>query len=219
MSFFALLVLLSLIVIIPVIFVMKEKGKHSQADTTRRHQEYLAAVAPVVPDNVSNSGMTTNKDNDNPPLKTAQFSAAQRPLIEFNAQHPFIQLLYDDCLPVTFREIMDDIGQQYERTHHQHLTESQLFTLNKLIDTRIPELLCDYLSLDPDYATTVIIDTKKANTSYAMVLEQLQSILDFAKKLNAQSQSGVVDKLLASRRYLDEVAQDSGMADDIFKLS
>ena len=51
-----------------------------------------------------------------------------------------------------------------------------------------------------------------------MVLEQLQSILDFTEKLNNQSQSGVVDKLLASRRYLDEVAQDSGMADDIFKI-
>ena len=113
---------------------------------------------------------------------------------------------------------MDAIGQQYERTRHQHLTKSQLFTLNKLIDSRIPELLRDYLSLDPNYATTVIIDKQKTSTSYTMVLEQLQSILDFTQKINNQSQSGVVDKLLASRRYLDEVAQDSGMADDIFTI-
>ena len=48
-----------------------------------------------------------------------------------------------------------------------------------------------------------------------MVLAQLQSILDFTQKLNTQSQSGVVDKLLASRRYLDEVSQDSGMSSKV----
>ena len=51
-----------------------------------------------------------------------------------------------------------------------------------------------------------------------MVLEQLHSILDFAQKLNIQSQSGVVDKLLASRRYLDDVYQESATSNDLLKL-
>ena len=135
-------------------------------------------------------------------------------VIHFSANHPFIKLLYNEQVPKTFRATMDDVGQQYESTHHDQITESQLFTLNKLIAKRIPELIADYLSLDQHYAKTVIIDTDKQNTSYDIVLEQLNSILDFSQKLNIQSQSGVVDKLLASRRYLDDVYQESGMAAD-----
>jgi hypothetical protein len=82
----------------------------------------------------------------------------------------------------------------------------------------VPELITDYLSLDTHYAKTVLIDTDKQNTSYDMVLEQLTSILDFAQKLNTQSQSGVVNKLLASRRYLDDVYKESGMAADSLKI-
>lgn len=213
MSFFALLILLSLIVIVPIFFVVKEKSKQTQVGSTRRHQEYLASAnKPVLdakPKTASND--TINNPINNNPIKSLT-------IIEFSSRHPFIKLLYDEQVPVAFRAIMDDIGQQYEGTHHEHVTESQLFTLNKLIGTRIPELISNYLSLDPNYAKTVIIDTAKASTSYAMVLDQLQTILDFAQKLNVQSQSGVVDKLLASRRYLDEVSQDSGMADDILKI-
>ncbi|ALF60135.1 hypothetical protein [Psychrobacter urativorans] len=204
MSFFALLVLLSLIIIVPIFFVLTEKSKRTQVQSIRQHQEYLAAAKTTM---VGNQQKTVPKQRIN-----------QQSIIEFSANHPFIQLLYDEQVPVAFRAIMDDIGQQYERTHHQHVTESQLFTLNKLIDSRIPELLRDYLSLDPDYATTVIIDTDKAITSYTMVLAQLQSILDFAQKINNQSQSGVVDKLLASQRYLAEVSQDSGMVNDILNI-
>lgn len=204
MSFFALLVLLSLIIIVPMFFVITEKSKRTQTKSIRQHQEYLAAAKTTM---VINQQKTAPKQRIN-----------QQATIEFSVNHPFIQLLYDEQVPVAFRAVMDDIGQQYERTHHQHITESQLFTLNKLIDSRIPELLRDYLSLDPDYATTVIIDTDKANTSYTMVLAQLQSILDFAQKINNQSQSGVVDKLLASQRYLAEVSQDSGMVDDILNI-
>ena len=204
MSFFALLVLLSLIIIVPIFFVLTEKSKRTQVQSIRQHQAYLVAAKTAT---VVNQQETAPKQRIN-----------QQSIIEFSTNHPFIQLLYDEQVPVAFRAVMDDIGQQYERTHHQHITESQLFTLNKLIDSRIPELLRDYLSLDPDYATTVIIDTHKANTSYTMVLAQLQSILDFAQKINNQSQSGVVDKLLASQRYLAEVSQDSGMVDDILNI-
>lgn len=51
-----------------------------------------------------------------------------------------------------------------------------------------------------------------------MVLDQLNSILDFTQKLNMQSQSGVVNKLLANRRYLDDIYKESGMAADNLKL-
>lgn len=197
MSFLALLVLLSLIIIVPVFFIIKEKSKQAQMNTTQRHQQYLASASQPI------AVAEVNPSNQNAP---------QLSIIEFSSNHAFIQLLYDERVPQAFRAIMDDIGQQYERTHHDQMTESQLFTLNKLIETRVPELIRDYLSLDPNYANTVIVDKTKNTTSYAMVLDQLQSILDFAQKLNTQSQSGVVDKLLASRRYLDEVAQDSGMS-------
>ncbi len=200
MSFFTLLILLSLIIIVPIFFIIKEKSKQAQIDTTQRHQQYLAAASkPVLP-----AEKTVTHDNVN-----------ALNIIEFSSSHIFIQQLYDEQVPTAFRAIMDDIGQQYERTHHKQITESQLFTLNKLIETRIPELISDYLSLDPNYANTVIIDRDKNTTSYSMVLGQLQSILDFSKKLNTQSQSGVVDKLLASRRYLDEVSQDSGMSNSV----
>ncbi len=204
MSFFTLLLLLSLIFIVPVFFILKEKSKQAQMATTQRHQQYLATANQ--PDSEVKEKIVENA------------SVPTLTIIEFSSRHCFIKLLYDEQVPQAFRAIMDDIGQQYERTHHDQITESQLFTLNKLIETRIPELISDYLSLDPHYAQTVIIDKKGKNTSYSMVLGQLQSILDFSQKLNTQSQSGVVDKLLASRRYLDEVSQDSGMTHDILNL-
>ena len=68
------------------------------------------------------------------------------------------------------------------------------------------------------HAKTVIIDTDKQSASYDMVLDQLNSILDFTQKLNIQCQSGVVNKLLANRRYLDDVYKESGIAADDLKL-
>ena len=184
----------------PIFFVLKEKSKQAQISTTKRHQQYLASTnQPVSVTSVDSF------DKDTHQLK----------IIKFSSNHGFVQKLYDDRVPQSFRAIMDDIGQQYERTHHDQITESQLFTFNKLIEARIPELIGDYLSLDPHYAKTVIIDKDRNTTSYTVVFEQLQSILDFSQKLNAQSQSGVVDKLLASRRYLDEVAEDSGMSNSV----
>lgn len=209
MSFFTLLILLSLIIIVPLFFVLKEKSKQTQIDTTQRHQAYLAAAsqptasATKVPDD-SRNPTTTHQDN----------------VIAFSAQHPLIRLLYNPQVPSAFQAIIDDIGQQYESIHHAQITESQLFTLNKLVETRIPELVDDYLSLDAHYANHVIIDSKTGATSYTIVLNQLRSVLSFAQKLNNQSQSGVVDKLLASQRYLEEVYKDSGTAstDDLLNL-
>lgn len=204
MSFFSLLILLSLILIVPIFFVMKERSRQLQSDSTQRHRQYLASA--------TNASLENNGKVDKSQIENGLA------VINFSSQHPFIKRLYDEQVPPTFRAIMDDIGQQYESTHHEQMTESQLFTLNKLIETRIPELIDDYLSLDPTYAKTVIIDTDRAATSYAIVLEQLRSILDFSQKLNTQSQSGVVDKLLASRRYLDDVYQESGMTADVLKI-
>ena len=200
MSFFALLVLLSLIIIVPIFFIIKEKSKQAQINTAQRHQQYLASASQAV------SVAEVNIPNQN---------TSQLAIIKFSSSHAFIGQLYNEQVPQTFRAIMDNIGQQYERTHHDQITESQLFTLNKLIETRVPDLISDYLSLDPNYAQTVIIDKEKNTTSYATVLDQLQSILDFTQKLNIQSQSGVVDKLLASRRYLNDVSQDSGMSSNV----
>ena len=204
MSFFTLLILLSLIIIVPIFFVMKEKSRRLQIDSTHRHKQYLASASSAFSKNEQALPQSDKRDG--------------LAIIKFTAQHPFIKYLYAEQVPEAFRAIMDDIGQQYERMHHVQITESQLFTLNKLIEIRIPELIHDYLSLDPHYATTVIIDHDKSVTSYSMVLEQLNSILDFAQKLNIQSQSGVVDKLLASRRYLDDVYQESATSNDLLKL-
>lgn len=209
MSFYVLLILLSLILIVPIVFVLKEKSKQTQSASVQRHQAYLASASLVVAQ--SQTKMASEKKTD--PKKGTELD-----IINFTAHHPFIQLLYDDQVPKKFRDTMDDIGQQYESTHHDQITESQLFILNKLIVTRVPELISDYLSLDQNYAKTVIVDTDKQNTSYDIVLDQLNSILDFSQKLNTQSQSGVVDKLLASRRYLDDVYKESGMAADTLKI-
>ena len=208
MSFFALLVLLSLILIVPIFFVMKEKSKHTQNNSIQRHQEYLASanhVATQARADIAKESINNEQGNT-------------LSVIDFSAHHPFIKLLYNEQVPKAFRAAMDDIGQQYESTHYDEITESQLFTLNKLIATRVPELIADYLSLDQHYAKTIIIDRDRQNTSYDIVLEQLNSILDFSQKLNTQSQSGVVDKLLASRRYLDDVYKESGMAANSLKI-
>lgn len=208
MSFSTLLILLSLIIIVPLFFVLKAKSKQTQGDATQRHQSYLTAARQTVsaahaPDNRPEN-MTTLQDN----------------VIHFSPQHPLIQLLYNAHVPRAFQAIIDDIGQHYESIHHEQITQAQLFTLNKLIETRIPELVNDYLSLDAHYAKNVIIDSKTGATSYTIVLNQLHSVLIFVQKLNNQSQSGVVDKLLASQRYLEDVYQDSGSAsaDDVLKL-
>jgi len=209
MSFFSLLVLLSLILVVPVFFVMKEKSKRTQTDSIRRHKEYLEAAS-----------LHTIQSQKVPVVtKDAMYGQDNSvSVISFSAQHPFIKLLYKEQVPQTFRAIMDDIGQQYESTHHSEITETQLFTLNKFISTRVPELITDYLSLEKHYAKTVIVDMDKQSTSYDIVLDQLGTILDFAQKLNTQSQGGVVDKLLASRRYLNDVYKDSGMAIDSLKI-
>lgn len=209
MSFFTLLILLSLILIVPIIFVMKEKSKRTQVASIQRHQEYLASASTLASQSQANTALREKVSNE---------QGNELAIIHFSANHPFIRLLYNEQVPKAFRATMDDIGQQYECTHHDQITESQLFTLNKLIATRIPELITDYLSLDQNYARTVIIDNDKQNTSYDMVLGQLNLILDFSQKLNIQSQSGVVDKLLASRRYLDDVYKESGMAADNLKI-
>ena len=209
MSFFTLLILLSLILIVPIIFVMKEKSKRTQVASIQRHQEYLASASTLASQSQANTALKEKVSNE---------QGNGLAVIHFSANHPFIKLLYNEQVPKAFRTTMDDIGQQYESTHHDQITESQLFTLNKLIATRIPELITDYLSLDQNYARAVIIDNDKQNTSYDMVLGQLNLILDFSQKLNTQSQSGVVDKLLASRRYLDDVYKESGMAADNLKI-
>lgn len=204
MSFFSLLILLSLILIVPIFFVIKEKSKQSQLDSTQRHQEYLASASQQLAMQEQQSVADEKVDTFNS--------------IQFSSHHPFVKLLYNANVPESFRIVIDDIGQQYERTHHEQITNSQLFTLNKLVETRIPELVNDYLSLDQNYAKMVIIDADNKNTSFDIVLEQLHSILDFAQKLNTQSQSGVVDKLLASRTYLDGVYEDSGMTNDSLNI-
>ena len=209
MSFFTLLILLSLILIVPIIFVMREKSKRTQVASIQRHQEYLASASTLASQSQANTALREKVSNE---------QGNELAVIHFSANHPFIKLLYNEQVPKAFRATMDDIGQQYESTHHDQITESQLFTLNKLIAKRIPELITDYLSLDQNYAKTVIIDNDKQNTSYDMVLGQLNLILDFSQKLNTQSQSGVVDKLLASRRYLDDVYKESGMAADNLKI-
>lgn len=209
MSFFTLLILLSLILIVPIIFVIKEKSKRTQVASIQRHQEYLASASTLASQSQANTALREKVSNE---------QGNELAIIHFSANHPFIRLLYNEQVPKAFRATMDDIGQQYESTHHDQITESQLFTLNKLIATRIPELITDYLSLDQNYARAVIIDNDKQNTSYDMVLGQLNLILDFSQKLNVQSQSGVVDKLLASRRYLDDVYKESGMAADNLKI-
>ena len=209
MSFFTLLILLSLILIVPIIFVMKEKSKRTQVASIQRHQEYLASASTLASQSQANTALKEKVSNE---------PGNELAIIHFSANHPFIKLLYNEQVPKAFRATMDDIGQQYESTHHDQITESQLFTLNKLIATRIPELINDYLSLDQNYAKTIIIDNDKQNTSYDMVLGQLNLIFDFSQKLNTQSQSGVVDKLLASRRYLDDIYKESGMAADNLKI-
>lgn len=200
MSFFSLLILLSLIAIIPIFFVIQEKSKRAQANSVQQHQAYLAAASQAITD--STDSTSSNEDTHH------------MDVITFSEDHPLITLLYDERVPETFRAIITDIGHYYESTHYRYITDAQLFTLNKLISNRIPELMMDYLSVETEYAQTALISNDDSTTSYTIVLDQLHSILAFAKELNTQSQSGVVNKLLASQRYLKEVCQASGATEN-----
>lgn len=206
MPFITLLFLLSLIIIIPVFFVLKERSARQQLNDKTQHRDYLKAKAQA------RMSTTTDKLSD-----TSPHSEHAITVIQFSSHHPYMQLLHSPHVPQEFQLILDDIGQHYESTHHDQINESQLFALNKLIEVRIPELIQNYLKLDKHYAHSVIIDKQNQATSFELVILQLESILDFCKRLNAQSQSGVVDKLLANRFYLEQVYQDSGM--DVDELS
>ncbi|WP_227429737.1 hypothetical protein [Psychrobacter sp. I-STPA6b] len=214
MSFVALLILLSLILVVPLFFVLKERSIHQQKDMAQRHRQYLQQQALAqAKQNQTNTTQPNHSHTDDTKITTSNL-----PVIQFSKQHPYVKLLHSQNVPQSFRLIMDEIGEQYESTHHEQLTESQLFTLNKLIDIRIPELINNYLQLDKNYANSVIINKQLNATSYDVVMTQLQSILDFSKRLNMQSQSGVVDKLLASQLYLEQIYQDSGMKSDSLSL-
>ncbi|WP_230655842.1 hypothetical protein [Psychrobacter sp. I-STPA10] len=209
MSFAALLILLSLILVVPLFFVLKERSIRQHNNMAQRHRQYLQQHALTQ----ANTAQPTDTLSDD--TKT---TAATLAVIKFSKHHLYVKLLHNQRVPQAFRLIMDEIGEQYESTHHEQLTESQLFTLNKLIDVRIPELINNYLQLDSNYANSIVINKKLNVTSYDIVMAQLQSILDFSKQLNMQSQSGVVDKLLASQIYLEQIYQDSGMKNNSLRL-
>ena len=96
-------------------------------------------------------------------------------------------------------------------------------TYTDTLKHRFRELKVDSLKITASVSGSIDYDKDfsiEANVPFDKLDEERIKIIDkdFAQKINNQSQSGVVDKLLASQRYLAEVSQDSGMVDDILNI-
>lgn len=118
-------------------------------------------------------------------------------------------------MPAYFQAVLMDIDEQCHLLRHKELNKQQWFTLKKLIHTRIPELLTNYLNLDKDYVKTAIVDKDNQQTTQDIVYAQLKSILHFIKNVSQQNDSSHVDKILASRNYLEDIYLENGIKPDL----
>lgn len=185
MSFLTLLIILSLAIIVPLFFIIKEKSKARALHQQPNYQELHY-------DKQSINENNTTKLNE-----------------ELSLHH-----LPIEYLPSFFQDVLLKIETQCHYLNNKEVPKQQWFTVKKLVDTRLPELLHDYLSLDPEYAKTDIIDKHHQLTTQDVVYAQLKSTLQFLKTINQQSDKIAVNNILASRNYLQFIYDENGVNAD-----
>lgn len=162
MSFFGLLAILSLMIIMPIIFTIRSK-----------------------------------KLNQNPP------------------QQPDIQTINIQKLPNLFQQIICDIEAQFTqivRKNQENLIISDSYIVAKqLFFVRLPQMLQDYLELEPNYAKNHVVDEKNGLTSYLILQQQLKAILNVFYQINQSTNHLHLQNILVNQRYLQSVVAQTGL--------
>lgn len=182
MSYPLLLLILSLIVIVPTVFVINGRSKQKLLGNSQPSPKYLG-----------NSSTAKNQ-------QVAQASAEQLQIannIDKYRNHP--------ALPISFRQLLGKIHSQYLALVSVKLAPDQRFTVDKLAGSRLSEILEDYLALDSDYAENTIIDGQNNLTSQDVTYGQLTSMLEFMQRAQSDGQQQVASNILANRSYLQSV--------------
>ena len=182
MSYPLLLLILSLIVIVPTVFVINGRSKQKLLGNSQPTPKYLG-----------NSSTAKNQ-------QVAQASAEQLQIannIDKYRNHP--------ALPISFRQLLGKIHSQYLTLISVKLAPDQRFTVDKLAGSRLGEILEDYLALDSDYAENTIIDSQNNLTSQDVTYGQLTSMLEFMQRVQSDGQQQVASNILANRSYLQSV--------------
>lgn len=182
MSYPLLLLILSLIVIVPTVFVISGRSKQKLLGNSQSNPKYLG-----------NSSTAANQ-------QTAKASAEQLQIanaIDKYRNHP--------ALPISFRQLLGKIHSQYLALVSVKLAPDQRFTVDKLAGSRLGEIIEDYLALDSDYAENTIIDRQNNLTSQDITYGQLTSMLEFMQRVQSDGQQQVASNILANRSYLQSV--------------
>ena len=182
MSYPLLLLIISLIVIVPTVFVVRGRSNQNLLENQQPTQKYLG-----------NAGSATQNHGTKASAEQLQIANA----INQYRNHP--------ALPISFRQLLGKIHSQYLALASVKLNPEQRFTVDKLAGTRLSEIIEDYLALDTDYAENTIIDNKNNLTSQDITYGQLTSVLEFMQRIQSDGQQQVATNILANRSYLQSV--------------
>lgn len=182
MSYPLLLLIISLIVIVPTVFVVRGRSNQNLLENQQPTQKYLG-----------NAGSATQNHGTKASAEQLQIANA----INQYRNHP--------ALPISFRQLLGKIHSQYLALASVKLDPEQRFTVDKLAGTRLSEIIEDYLALDTDYAENNIIDSQNNLTSQDITYGQLTSMLEFMQRIQSDGQQQVATNILANRSYLQSV--------------
>ena len=182
MSYPLLLLIISLIVIVPTVFVVRGRSNQNLLANKQPTQKYLG-----------NAGSATQ--NHGTKASAEQLQIAN--VIHQYRNHP--------ALPISFRQLLGKIHNQYLALASVKLDPEQRFTVDKLAGARLSEIIEDYLALDTDYAENTIIDSQNNLTSQDITYGQLTSMLEFMQRIQSDGQQQVATNILANRSYLQSV--------------
>ena len=182
MSYPLLLLIISLIVIVPTVFVVRGRSNQNLLANQQPTQKYLG-----------NAGSATQNHGTKASAEQLQIANA----INQYRNHP--------ALPISFRQLLGKIHSQYLALASVKLDPEQRFTVDKLAGARLSEIIEDYLALDTDYAENTIIDSQNNLTSQDITYGQLTSMLEFMQRIQSDGQQQVATNILANRSYLQSV--------------
>lgn len=182
MSYPLLLLIISLIVIVPTVFVVRGRSNQNLLANKQPTQKYLG-----------NAGSATQNHGTKASAEQLQIANA----INQYRNHP--------ALPISFRQLLGKIHSQYLALTSVKLDPDQRFTVDKLAGARLSEIIEDYLALDTDYAENNIIDSQNNLTSQDITYGQLTSMLEFMQRIQSDGQQQVATNILANRSYLQSV--------------
>ena len=182
MSYPLLLLIISLIVIVPTVFVVRGRSNQNLLANKQPTQKYLG-----------NAGSATQNHGTKASAEQLQIANA----INQYRNHP--------ARPISFRQLLGKIHSQYLALTSVKLDPEQRFTVDKLAGARLSEIIEDYLALDTDYAENTIIDSQNNLTSQDITYGQLTSMLEFMQRIQSDGQQQVATNILANRSYLQSV--------------